>query len=108
MDPITLATITSGVTVLATEVSKSVAGEAGKDLWKRVKSTLGWKADKPAEEIAPAVAQLLQNNDALAKQIVELLQQTPSAGSASLLVGSVKGGKVIVAQTINVQGGFKM
>ena len=109
MEPITLATLTAAVTVLATECAKGFAGEAGKSLWSQVKSLLGWgQAEPPPAELADRVARQLQKDPAAAKQLVELLQQTPEAGDASTLVGHIDAEKVVVAGKIEVQGDFKM
>ena len=38
MDPITLATVTAGVAVLATEYTKGIASEAAKSTWNKIKA----------------------------------------------------------------------
>ena len=48
MEPLTLATLTSAVTVLALEVGKGPAAEAGKSAWGKIKSLFRWSAE-PAE-----------------------------------------------------------
>lgn len=100
MDPITLATVTAGITALASEYVKGFASEAGKDTWERIKSLFGWSAEPPTEELAPSVARKLQDEPELAKQIVALLQQQQT-GTASTLVGSIDAEKVVVADKID-------
>ena len=45
MEPLTLATLTAAVTVLATEVGKGAAAEAGKSAWGKIKSLFKWSAE---------------------------------------------------------------
>ncbi len=109
MDPITLATVTSAVTVLATECVKGVAGSAGKDLWTRIKGLLGWTSDPKLPELAPAIAERLQQNEELARQIVVLLKDSQIAGtSATPLVGNIDAEKVVVASHLEIAGDFIM
>ncbi len=111
MDPITLATVTSAVTLLATECGKGLASEAGKATWSKIRSLLGWQ-DEPTEktekEFAPAVARRLEKDEVVVRQIVALLQEQPAVGTASALVGSIQADKVVVAETLNVSGDFNM
>ncbi len=100
MDPITLATVTSAVTMLATEAAKEVAGGVGKSLWDAVKAKLGWTVEPPAAELAPRIAQQLENNEALANEIVRLLQAQAQQETAitQQLVGQLdasQAGKVV-------------
>ena len=104
MDPITLATITAGATVLATEAGKGLAGEAGKATWKAIQKKLGWSEEPEVGALAPQIAQELQARPEMAKEVVELLQQ-PQVGSAQQLVGTVNAKKVLVANVIH--GGVK-
>lgn len=101
MDPITLATVTAAVTVLGSEFAKGALSEAGKDTWAKIKALFRWKRDPQPTQLAPAVAQRLQGDQELAKQIVTLLQQQPT-GTPSSLVGSIDAEKVVVAQKIDV------
>jgi hypothetical protein len=107
MDPITLATVTSAVTLLASECGKGLASEGGKDLWKKIKSKLGWDSDPSPEDIAPKIAGRLERDDALLTQIVGLLKAQP-AGTASQIVGSIQAERVVAAQQVNVAGDFHM
>ena len=99
MDPVTLATLTAGVVVLATEAGKGLAGEAGKGTWKAIQRKLGWSELPASSALAPRVAEALQAQPQLAPEILTLLQQ-PSIGSAQQLVGTVNAEKVIVANEV--------
>ena len=105
MDPITLATVTSAVTVLASEFAKGALSEAGKDTWAKVKALFRWKRDPQPAQLAPAVAKRLQEDEELAKQIIKLLQQQPT-GTPSSLVGSISidAQKVAVTNIQTVDG----
>jgi hypothetical protein len=108
MDPIALATITSALTVVATEVAKGAAGEAGKSLWNEVKSMFGWVQEPNKSDLAPDIAAKLVVDPELAKKVVQLLQAHPQdAGTAAALVGRIQAEKVVVAQRIDV-GQFNM
>ena len=65
MDPVTLATITSAVTVLATECAKKAAAEAGKDLWAKIKSLLKWNDEPPIATVPERIARELQSDPSL-------------------------------------------
>ncbi len=105
MDPITLATITAGLTVLATEAGKGLAGEAGKSAWETIQRKLGWGEEPETAVLASRIAQELQRKPDVAREILELLQQ-PQIGAAQQLVGSIKAEKVVVANVIH--GGVQM
>lgn len=45
MEPLTLATLTAAVTVLALEVGKGAAAEAGKSASGKIKSLIRWSPD---------------------------------------------------------------
>lgn len=100
MDPITLATLTSGAAVLAAECAKGAASEAGKDAWTRIKTLFGWTKEPDMAEFAPDIAQRLQADAELARKLTELLQQSQT-GAASTLVGSINAEKVVVAEKID-------
>lgn len=104
MDPVTLATITSAVTVLATECSKGIAAEAGKDLWAKIKALLEWKDEPPPSQLSEKIATELQNQPSVALQIVELLKNNAKSISAGALVTNLTAEKVVVAQRIDVHG----
>lgn len=105
MDPITLATITAGATVLATEVGKGLAGEAGKSAWEAIRKKLGWGEDPEPRDLAPQIARRLLEQPETAKEVLELLQQ-PRVGAAQQLVGALNAEKVVVANVIH--GGVQM
>ncbi len=109
MDPIVLATITSGVTVLATEAGKGLAGEVGKDAWTRIKSVLGFKSDPPAGALAPAIAERLVNDDAAAREVLRLLRENGGDSSgAAAIVGQVNADRVIVIGKQEIAGDFNL
>ena len=109
MDPIALATITSALTLIASEVAKGAASEAGKGLWAQIKSMLGLSHEPKPENLAPEIAGRLAADSELAKKIVQLLQANPeSARQASTLVQRIDAEKVIVAHQINISGDFNM
>lgn len=109
MDPIVLATITSALTLISTEVTKGAAGEAGKALWTKIKSTLRWAHDPSSSELASVIARTLAADPQSAKKIVELLQSNPETNpQASNLVQSIDAEKVIVAGEFKVSGNFNM
>jgi len=107
MDPITLATITAAVTVLATEAAKGAASEAGKDLWGKLKTLFGWQTDPKPEELPQTLARRINDDAQLAKQVLDLLQQHPTT-TASAMVGHIQAAKVIVANEIRIEGDLKM
>jgi hypothetical protein len=108
MDPVALATITSAVSVLATESAKGLAGQAGKDTWARIKSVLGWKDDPAPEKLAPAVAERLANDDDAARAVVMLLRENASVGSAAAIVGNINAERVVVIKDQTVTGDFNI
>jgi len=110
MDPITLATITAGVSVLASECIKGMAGKAAEELWDKIKSLLGWKSQPKLDDIAPALAKQLSTDKELASRIVDLLQKDKSQASSSAraLVGHVDAEKVVVSGEIHIAGDFNM
>jgi hypothetical protein len=100
VEPLTLATLTAAVTVLASEVGKGIASEAGKTAWSRIKALFKWSADPAETDLSTAIAKTLEANQALARQVVEILQGQ-STGTASTLVGRIDAEKVIVAEKID-------
>jgi len=108
MDPITLATITSAVTVLASECAKGIAGEAGKDIWIKIKALFKWKDEPPPPRLSENIAKELQNQPAVALDVVELLKRNANLISAAALVSNITAEKVVVAQKIDVQGDFNI
>jgi len=109
MDPVTLAVVTTGLSHLALKATEGTVSEAGKDLWAIVREKLGWTADPKPDSLAVRIAERLQDDSALTSELAELLRSKPDqAGTASLLVGRIKAGKVVVAGTVNVSGDFRM
>ncbi len=109
MDPVVLATVTSATTLIATEVAKGAAGEAGKALWSQIKGMFGWREDPSPPDLALEIARRLAKDADLTKAIVELLKTRREASpEASSLVQSISADNVVVAQTINVGGDFRM
>jgi len=100
MEPVILATLTSAVTVLASEVGKGIASEACKSAWGKIKSLFNWSAEPKEAELSAEIAKALQANEALAQQIVKLLQ-SQSTGTASKLVETINAEKVVVADKID-------
>jgi hypothetical protein len=104
MDPITLATATSALTVLGTECAKGAASELGKDLWSQAKALLGFNHEPEAKELPRAIATRLQSDDALLSKVMELLANTNAQDSsvqiAGSLVGNLHSQKTVVAQKI--------
>ena len=91
MDPITLATLTSGVVVLAKEAA--TAAEAGKAAWEKIKGLFGWKA--APDDLAGEAARKLSADPNLAAEVLKILKRDGSGG-ARALVGNITADKVIV------------
>lgn len=109
MEPITLATITAALTVLATDVISGAASAAGEDLWQKAKALLGWRAEPDLPNLAVAIAEELQRNEERAGQLVALLQEHPHVDQpGAALVSKIDAKKVIVTQRLEVQGDFNM
>lgn len=103
MEPITLATMTAAVTVLATEAAKSLAGEAGKSLWEEIKGRLGFTSDPKPDDLAVEVALKLDGDEAAAKDVLKLLKGGKANGGTPL-VGRIDAEKVIVQRIGSVRG----
>jgi hypothetical protein len=109
MDPVTLATVTSGVTLLAAESAKGLAGQAGQDIWFKIKSILGWREDPALEQVAPEAATRLQNDDLAAREILRLLQENRgTTGSAGAVVGRIDAERMVWIQNQTVTGDFNL
>jgi hypothetical protein len=109
MDPVILATVTSAITLVATEVTKGAASEAGKALWTKIKGMFGWSTDPSPPDLAADIARKLANDAELTKKIVELLKAQPENDQrASSLVRNIDAEKVVVAGKIEVSGDFIM
>jgi hypothetical protein len=110
MDPVSLATVTAALTVLATECTNGVAGNAGEDVWTIAKSLMGWESDPSPADLATSIASQLNSDDKLAVQIVDLLKSTTdSEDSAAALVSKVESdSNIVIARRIDVRGDFGM
>ena len=104
MDSVTLATITASLTLLGTEVAKGAASKAGKDLWQRIKSLIGFATDPPQDALAKSLAEkLTQLPDERLKEILEQLKKSETASGS--LVGHLNAENVVVAERIDIQKG---
>ena len=109
VDPVILAVVTSALTQLASKAAEGSASEAGKDLWKAVMKRLGWSTDPSLENLSLNIAKRLKDDEELANDLTSLLKaKSAEAGSASLLVARIDANKVVVANTLTVEGGFRM
>lgn len=101
MEPITLATVTAALTVLGNESMKGFASEAGKAIWNRAKTILGWSEEPKTEELPQAIATKLQEDESAAQEIVHLLQTSnhdeTSVQMINSLVQNLTAEKVVVA-----------
>ncbi|MCA8999026.1 MAG: hypothetical protein KDA80_18645, partial [Planctomycetaceae bacterium] len=105
MDPITLATVTSALTVLGTKCAEGAASQLGKDLWSRTKGLLGWTEEPDIQELPKAIATTLITDQERMNQIVALLHDAKMKDSSVQLVGTLVGNltaeKAVVAQNVN-------
>jgi hypothetical protein len=109
MDPVALATVTAAATSLAAECGKGLAGEAGKDLWARVKRVLKLDDDPAAERLTPAIAERLLADEHAAREVVALLKQSgAAAGGAGMIVGNVDAERLVVIHTQHIAGDFTL
>lgn len=81
MDPIALATVTSALTFLGTECAKGAASNAGKDIWSKTKSLLGWTKEPDAQELPKAIATRIHENEALLAELMKLLPEAMAPSS---------------------------
>ena len=100
MDPTVIAAITAALTALATEVAKGAAGQAGKDAWGKIKQLLGAKPQAALDQAQAAVAERLESDPEIVRELLDLLKASQSAHVGEL-VGSIDAEKVIVAGTIS-------
>lgn len=107
MDPVVLATTTTALTVLATEVSKGTASAVGQEVWGKVKALFRWKRAPVEAEMAQDIAQQLSGNSELMTEILRLLQGQ-DVGVAHGMVGRIDAEKVVVVQTMHVAGDFNL
>lgn len=100
MEPISLAVLTAAATTLGTKVLEGAGEEAGKSLWEKVKSKLGWKSDPAPADLAPKLARDLNADEDRARAVLELLKSNNAGGAGMVqqLVGQIQtqGGKVVV------------
>ncbi len=108
MDPVTLATITSAITIVGTECAKGVASSAGKDLWSRIRSLLHFQKEPEVAELPTSIATALLRDEEAAKKIVQLLQCSSKDEFAASLVSRIDAEKVIVVQNMKIDGDFNM
>ena len=86
IDPVTLGVLTAAVTTLASEVGKGAMGEAGKELWARVKEAFEWVAEPEADALPTEVAKALVASPELRDRVAALLKESPEAGAAGRVV----------------------
>lgn len=101
LEPVSMAVITSAVTLLGNEYMKGVASEAGKATWTAIKSLFGWASDPSPADIPEKVAAALTTSPEIADELLNILK-TMNAGTPSAMVERIdaQGGKIIVANTI--------
>lgn len=112
MDPVTIATITSAVTVVAAEVAKGIASAASKDIWSKIKGVLGWSENPNLSDMPIHLAKRLLSDAEIGRKLLEILQTIPADVAPDIQVPKslvdkleIKGGKVVVAgyvHTINL------
>lgn len=100
MEPALVATITTALTVLAAEVSKGAASEAGKDAWKNIKSLFKSNHLEPLDENLSLLSEKLECNPQVIPELLVLLKASQSDNVGNL-VGSIDAEKVIVASNIS-------
>ncbi|HVT10722.1 MAG TPA: hypothetical protein VHE55_00520 [Fimbriimonadaceae bacterium] len=105
LDPLTLASVSSALTLLSSEVAKGIAGDAGKDAWKKIKSLFGWHEEPQLAAIPEMTAKALEASPELANEVKTILS-AGNVGSAGQLVGTIHAEKVVVIG-VN-QGGVTM
>lgn len=99
MDPVTLAMLTSAVSILGHEYLKGLANEAGKKTWGLVKAIFGWHDDPSPAELPRQVATSLETSPELAVKLWEILKNNQGAGTAAAIVNKIEAEKVINIQT---------
>jgi CHASE3 domain sensor protein len=101
LDPVSLAALTSAITLVGQDYAKGIASEAGKATWERIKSLFGWHAEPPLAAIPERVAAGITASPEIAEELLKLLKQAPSQAAASLVQNvTITGGKVVMAQNI--------
>jgi len=74
----------------------TVASEAGKDAWSKIKRLLGAKSQGALEHAQSVVAEKLESDTEVVRELLDLLKASQSA-NVGQLVGSINAEKVIVA-----------
>lgn len=95
MEPVTIAAITGALTALASEVAKGAASEAGKEAWAKLKGLLGVRPQTAIDDAQKAIADTLETDPEVLKQVIQILQ-TSQSNNVSQLVGSIDAEKVVV------------
>lgn len=104
-----LAALTTALTLIATETIKGVANAAGRDLWPKIKSILGWTKDPPVEQLQRTIEERLQADTALALKLLDLLQKSlPLDDTASVFVKDIKANKSVIGSNIRIGGDLRM
>jgi hypothetical protein len=107
-DPVMLATVTTALTHLGLKALDGTISQAGKDLWTTITHRLGWTAVPSADSLPTVIATQLKDDDALATELVALLQAHAQVGTASAIVGRIQANNVITAGTLNNPGTINM
>lgn len=109
MSPTEIATLTTSLTLVATEAIKGISGSAGKDLWSKIKTKLGWKIDPPEDQLQTEMASKLNEDHSLALELIELLKlSAPSNEIGSVFAKDITANKAIIGSNINVGGDLRM
>jgi hypothetical protein len=99
MDAITLATLTSAATLLATDAARGLASEAGISAWEGIKRLLGWEREPEAENLARGIAEALDGDPPLAQEVLSYLK-LQGIGPSGALVGSITAKNVVVGDHV--------
>ena len=107
MDPVLLATVTSSLSFLATEVTKGIATESGKGLWNKVCKQLFPRQDiQPnSANITVHIAQALVKSPELLTEIANDLKNNNAGHSSSIIQYA---DKIININTPNISGDLKI
>jgi hypothetical protein len=97
MDPLSLATLTTALSVLGQEVAKGTASEAGKKIWARVEKAFGWAGAQKDADLPTKAAAAIQEQPKLAQEVTELLQSLkPNESRAAAIVETINAKNVVV------------
>lgn len=104
MDPITLATVTSILTVIGSECAKGAASKVGEDIWSRAKGLFGWSSEPTLDKLPVSIAKQMHNDDKLLDSVISLLQAHNVSQAPNDVVGplvqNLRAVKSIVANKI--------